>query len=250
VLSLAFVAGCALDEGSALAADFEADWADTSDVEAIDTVGYNTLPFAGTAKGTLFLEDGTSADRVAELAKELSEYVAGHDGITGEISADGITFTVSEDEARTGEVAALWQSLVEDDRVTGGAIDFASNDERLSVEISVVDAAAAMAVFEGMVADADPYLVASVPTSLDISCGQEVEPWLRIATGIGGEFPAEAIAAYEAVSAEYPVVGAGLRAEGASIVVGEGVDLVRAGELARNAAPDLVDIEVTSDSGD
>jgi hypothetical protein len=248
VLSLALVAGCALNEGSALAADFEADWADTADVEAIDTTGYNTLPFAGSATGTLFLEDGTSADRVAELAGELSEYVAGNDGITGEIDADGITFTVSADEALTGEVAALWQSLAEDDRVTGGAIEFAFGDDRLGVEIRAVDAAGAMAVFEEMVADADPYQAISSVTSLDISSGQAVEPWLSIATGVGGEVPADAIAAYEAVSAEYPVVGAGLRTDGAHIVVGEGVDLALAGELARSAAPDLAGLEVTSDS--
>jgi hypothetical protein len=50
--------GCAIDKGSALAADFEEDWAGTPDVVKIDTTDNNTLPFLGTASGVLILEDG------------------------------------------------------------------------------------------------------------------------------------------------------------------------------------------------
>jgi len=252
VLSLTFLAGCAIDRGTALAADFEEDWADTPDVADIDTYGDNILPFTGSATGTLVLEDGTSADRVAELANELSAYVADHDEITGEISADDITFTVAADEALTGEIAALWQSLADDLRVASGVIDFVSaNEDHLRVEITAVDATGAMAVFKDMVADANPYrALSSVATSLEVSTGREVRPWLRVTTDDDGKVPADAIAAYEAVAAQYPVVGAGLRTDGAGIVVGEGVDLGRAGELAGSAAPNLADLEVTSDNGD
>jgi hypothetical protein len=249
-LSLVFLAGCAIDKGTALAADFEADWADTPDVASIDTDHYNTLPFAGSATGILILEDDTSPERVAELANELSGYVADHDEITGEITADGIAFTVAADEALTADIAALWQSLAEDARVAAGVIDIASaNEDRLSVEITAVDAASAMAVFADTTADANPRLaIGSVPTSLEVGTEQEVRPWLAVATGPDGELPADAIAAYEAVAAAYPVAGAGLRVDGASIVLGEGADPGPAAELARSAAPGL-DLDVTSDEG-
>jgi len=128
MLSLIVVSGCALNKGSALAEDFEADWADTPDVAEIDTTGYNTLPYAGSAIGTLILEEGTSADRVAELAGELGAYVADHDHIDGEISLDRFTFSVSPDEECTDKVLAEWRSLVAD-QVAGAAIEIRSTDE-------------------------------------------------------------------------------------------------------------------------
>lgn len=251
MLGLTLLAGCAIDKGTALAADFEEDWADTPDVAEIDTNGDNTLPFAGSATGTLILEDGTSADRVAELANELTEYVADHDEVTGEISADGITFSVAPDSERTGDVVALWESLTADDRVASGLIDNGyRNEDNWNIEIIAIDAESALALFKDMAADADPYRpFSSAVTSLLVNTGQDTRPSLRVETDEDGNVPAEAIAAYEAVAAQYSVVGAGLAPDRAGIVVAAGTDLGHAGELARSAAPNLADIEVTADSG-
>lgn len=251
VLGLALSAGCAIDKGSALAEDFEQEWAGTADVAEIDTHGNNTLPFAGTATATLILEDGTSAERVTELAHELGAYIADHRGVTGEISADGITFAVAPNRERTGDVVALWESLAADERVARGLIDIGyQNDDEWTIEIVAVDAAGALALFKEMVGEADQYRpFSSAVTSLQIDTEREAELSLRVSTDPEGNVPAEAIAAYEAVAAQYPVVSGGLAPDHAGIVVAAGTDLVQAGELARRSAPGLTDIEVTADSG-
>ncbi|MFD3374115.1 MULTISPECIES: hypothetical protein [unclassified Streptomyces] len=253
MLGLPSLTGCAIDKGTALAADFEESWAGTPNVANIRTTKNNTLPFKGTSTGTLTLKDGTSADRVTELVGEMREYVARHDKITGRIAADGITFTVVADEGRTGEVLALWRSLTADDRVTNADINDAPWKEatdRWRIEVTAVDATGALAVFKDMYAKGDRHRPLSGVIVLTVKGGLFVE------TDFNDGFPAEAIAAYEAVLAQYPVVSATLRRDAVSgsavsIVVAEGVDRDHAGELARRAAPKLgAAVKVTSDSGD
>jgi hypothetical protein len=225
VLGLTLLAGCAIDKGTALAADFEKDWAGTPDVVKIHTTKNNTLPFLGTSTGTLILEDGTSADRVTELAGETRGYVARHDKITGRITADGIAFAVVADEGRTGEVLALWRSLTADDRVAGADIDDApwkETTDRWRIEVTAVDATGALAVFKDMVAEGDRHRPLSGVMVLEVK-----GPGLFVETDFNDRFPAEAIAAYEAVLAQYSVVGATLRRDpvagsAVNIVVAEG----------------------------
>ncbi|MGI5215460.1 hypothetical protein [Plantactinospora sp. CA-290183] len=259
VLGLTSLTGCAIDKGSALAADFEEDWAGTPDVVKIDTTRNNTLPFLGTASGVLILKDGTSADRVTELANKLGEYVAGHDNTTGRITADGITFTVVADRTRAGKALALWHSLTDDHRVVNGDIKDApwkEKTDRWEIKVTAVNQPAAMAVFKDMMADGDQHQPLSRVTSLEVSTERGVRPSLRVETDFNDGFPAEAIAAYDAVVARYRVVGATLRRDRAtgsvvSIVVADSADLDRAGELARTAAPTLgAAVKVTSDGGD
>ncbi|MEU4780386.1 hypothetical protein [Micromonospora sp. NPDC023633] len=251
VLGLTVLTGCAIDKGTALAADFAEDWAGTSDVADIDTTRDNTLPFLGTATGVLIVEDGTSADRVTELAGKLREYVVRHDTITGRITADGVTFTVVADEGRTGEVLALWRSLTADDRVVGGDVSDAAGREtgRWRAKVTAVDAAGALAVFMDMVADGGRHQPLSDVTSLEVGTGRGARSGLSVETGFDGGVPAEAIAAYEAVVVRCAVVHASLRPDRASIVVAASVDRARAGELARQAAPTLDAVEITSASG-
>lgn len=253
-LGLPLLTGCAIDKGTALAADFKEDWAGTPDVAKIHTTKDNTLPFLGKSTGTLILKDGTSADRVTELAGEMREYVARHDKITGRITADGIPFTVVADEGRTGEVLALWRSLTADDRVADADINDAPWKEatdRWRIEVTAVDATGALAVFKDMGAEGDRHRPLSGVMELKVR-----GPGLFVETDFNGGFPAEAIAAYEAVLAQYPVVGAGLRRDAVSgsavsIVVAESADQDHARELARRAAPNLgAAVEVTSDSAD
>ncbi|WP_091027348.1 hypothetical protein [Glycomyces harbinensis] len=253
---LTLLAGCAIDKGSALAADFEEHWADTADVAEIDTYGANTLPFMGSATGTLILEDGTSADRVAELANELGAYVADNCEVTGEITAEGVTFAVAPDSGRTGQVVEMWESLTADDRVSSGAIDIGfQNEDSWTIEITAADGSGAMAVFNEMAADTDPYrpFSSATVTTLEVSTVQGAPTSLRVATDNEGRVPAAAIAAYEAVAAQYTVVGGALLSEHgterASIVVATGADAAHADELARSAAPGLTDLEVTVESG-
>ncbi|MFD3619432.1 hypothetical protein ACFWWT_30155 [Streptomyces sp. NPDC058676] len=254
MVGLTLSTGCAIDKGTALAAGFEEHWAGTPDVTKIHTTKNNTLPFAGTSTGTLILKDGTSADRVTELAGEMREYVARHDKVTGRITADGITFTVAADEGRTGEVLALWRSLTADDRVVNGDIHDApwkKATDRWQIEVASVDATGALAVFKDMLAEGDRHRPLSGVMVLKAR-----GPGLFVETDFNDGFPAEAIAAYEAVLARYPVVGAGVRRDAVSgsavsIVVAKSADRDHADELARRAAPNLgAAVEVTSDSGD
>ncbi|MFD3307406.1 hypothetical protein [Streptomyces sp. NPDC058694] len=253
MLGLPSLTGCAIDKGTALAADFEESWAGTPDVANIRTTKNNTLPFKGTSTGTLTLKDGTSADRVTELVGEMREYVARHDKITGRIAADGITFTVVADEGRIGEVLALWRSLTADDRVANADINDAPWKEatdRWRIEVTTVDATGALAVFKDMYAKGDRHRPLSGVIVLTVKGGLFVE------TDFNDGFPAEAIAAYEAVLARYPIVSATLRRDAVSgsvvsIVVADGVDWDHARELARRAAPKLgAAVKVTSDRGD
>ncbi len=247
------LSGCAIDKGTALAADFEDNWAGTPDVAKIRTTKNNTLPFKGTSTGTLILKDGTSADRVTKLVGKLREYVARHDKVTGRIAVDGITFTVVADERRTREVLALWRSLTADDRVADADINDApwrEATDRWRIEVTAVDATGALAVFKDMYAEGDRHRPLSGVIVLTVKGGLFVE------TDFNDRFPAEAIAAYEAVLAQYPVVGATLRRDAVSgsavnIVVAKGADRDHADELARRAAPNLgAAIKVTSDSAD
>ncbi|MFI6279762.1 hypothetical protein [Streptomyces sp. NPDC050988] len=254
MLSLPSLTGCAIDKGTALAADFEENWADTPDVAKIRTTKNNTLPFKGTSTGTLTVKEGTSADRVTELVGEMRKYVARHDKITGRIAADDITFTVVADKGRTGEVLALWRSLTADDRVVDADINDApwkGATDRWRIEVTAVDATGALAVFKDMYAKGDRHRPLAGVMVLRVR-----GPGLFVESDFNDGFPAEAVAAYEAVLAQYPVVGATLRRDAVSgsaagIVVAKGVDRNHAGELARRAAPNLgAAVEVTSDNAD
>lgn len=253
MLGLTLLTGCAIDKGTALAADFEEDWAGAPDVAKIHTTKDNTLPFLGKSTGTLILKDGTSADSVTKLGNELGDYVTRHDKVTGRITADDITFTVVAEERRTREVLALWRSLTADDQVANGDIDDSpwKGTDRWQIEVTAVDATGAMAVFKDMVADGDRHRPLSNVTSLEVGTEHGVRPRLSVATDFDGGVPAEAIAAYEAVVAQYSVVHASLQPDRVGIVVAESADRDHAGELARRAAPNLgAAVEVTSDSGD
>ncbi|MFD3484199.1 hypothetical protein [Streptomyces sp. NPDC058665] len=244
--------GCAIDKGTALAADFEKDWAGTADVVRIHTTKNNTLPFAGSSTGVLVLAEGTSADRVSERAAELGDYVARHKKITGRITADGITFTVFADKGRTREVLALWRSLTVDDHVVDGDINDASRKAATGwrSEFTAADATGAMTVFKDMVSDGGRYRPLSGVASLKVSTGRDVLPGLSVETAFDGTLPTEAIAAYEAVTARHEVAGAGLQPDRLSIVVADGADLADADEVARSAAPGLgAAVEVRSKGG-
>lgn len=253
MLGLPWLTGCAIDKGTALAADFQEAWAGTPDVAKIRTTKNNTLPFKGTSDGTLILKEGTSADRVTKLAGEMREYVARHDKITGRITADGITFTVVADKRRTHEVLALWRSLTADAQVVNADIDdqpWKEATERWRIEVATVDAGGALTVFKDMLAEGDRHRRLSGVMVLKVT-----GPGLFVETDFNDGFPAEAIAAYEAVLAQYPVAGAGVRRDAVSgsavsIVVAQGADRDHADELARRAAPNLgAAVKVTSDSG-
>jgi hypothetical protein len=178
---------------------------------------------------------------VTALAERLGKYVSDHDAVTGRITAGTFTFTVVADRKRTGEVLALWRSLAADDRAVGGDIDdvFWKDTDRWEAEITAVDAAGAMAVFKDVTTDGDRHRPLSDVTSLKVATKQGARSGLSVETGFDGDLPAEAIAAYEAVAARYPVVRTSMTPDRASIVVAESADLTQAGELARKAAPNL-----------
>jgi hypothetical protein len=70
-----------------------------------------------------------------------------------------------------------------------------------------------------------------------------VRPGLSVWTGFDGSLPTETVVA------QHRVIDAGLHHDRVRIVVTEGVDRVRAGELARSAAPNLgAAVKVGSDS--
>ncbi|WP_372348432.1 hypothetical protein [Streptomyces sp. KL116D] len=233
---------CAVDKGSALAADFETSWTGTPDVAEIHTTKNNTLPFLGSSIGTLTVDEGTSADRLAQLAGELRKYVVRHDKVTGRITAHDITFTVAADEGRTGEVLALWRSLTADEKVKSADIHDAPWKEatvRWRIEATAVDAAGALTVFKDMLTEGGRHRSLTGVTSLKVT-----GPGLFVETDFHDAFPAEAIAAYEAVLAQHSVTRATLRRDAVSgsavtIVVADRADVAHAGELARSAAPNL-----------
>jgi hypothetical protein len=250
VLSLLLLCGCAIDKGTALAADFNEAWAGTPDVTKIHTTENNTLPFAGTATGTLVLKDGTPADRVTGLANDLRRYVAEHRTTTGRITAGSVTFTVVADQERADEVLALWRSLTADDRMLTGDISDASTKEAARWRIELTAAADAVALFKDVVADGEQHRPLSDVMSLRIRAGRDARPGVAVETDFNGTLPTEAIAAYEAVAARYTVVRAFLTPDRASIVVAKDAEQARAHELAEAAAPGLgADVKVTSDSG-
>ncbi|MFD9543941.1 hypothetical protein [Streptomyces sp. NPDC060022] len=241
VLALPLLTGCAIDEGTALAADFEEDWVGTSDVEKVSTFKDNTLPFMGKATGVLVLKDGTPPDRVAERADELREYVARNDSVTGRITADGITITVDADERRAGEVVALWRSLTADERVVDGDISGSSSKKghRWLSKVTAVDSTGALAVFDDMTGSGGRQRPLSDVTSVEVRTGRDVRPGLLVRSDANGGLPTEATAAYEAVVAEHPVVGASLQPARVSITLADAADRDDALELARRAAPGL-----------
>lgn len=244
---------CAVDKGSALAASFEESWAGTPDVAEMRTTRNNTLPFLGTSTGTLTVDEGTSAERVAQLASELRKYVARHDKVTGRITANNITFTVVADDGRTGEVLALWRSLTADDQVKRADIHDAPWREatvRWRIEVTAVDASGVLTVFKDMLTEGGRHRPLTGVTVLRVT-----GPGLFVETDFHDVFPAEAIAAYGAVLAQHSVTGAALRRDAvsgsaATIVVADSADVVHAGELARSAAPNLgAAVEVRGSTG-
>ncbi|MEU8394482.1 hypothetical protein AB0C28_04810 [Nonomuraea sp. NPDC048892] len=248
-MGLLLSSGCAIDKGTALAADFDADWAGTPDVTKIDTTRNNTLPFAGSASGTLILRDGTPADRVSALANDLRRYVAEHRNVTGRITAGAVSFTVVADRRRADEALSLWRSLTTDDRTLTGDLHDAPTKGvvRWRIELTATDAAAAMTLFEDLVTDGGRHRPLSDVVSLKVGTGRTARPALSVGTDFNGARPTEAIAAYQAVAARYAVAAASLMPDRAAIVVAKQADLARASELAGKAAPGLgATLKVTS----
>ncbi|MFI6874693.1 hypothetical protein ACIBL6_14745 [Streptomyces sp. NPDC050400] len=252
-LARAALTVCAVDKGSALAANFEKSWAGTPDVAEIRTTKNNTLPFLGSSTGTLTVDEGTSADRVTQLAGELREYVVRRSKVTGRITANDITFTVAADEGRTGEVLALWRSLTADDKVKSADIHDAPWKEatvRWRIEATAVDAAGVLTAFKDMLVDGGRHRHLTGVTSLKVT-----GPGLFVETDFHDAFPAEAIAAYEAVLAQHSVTRATLRRDAVSnsavtMIVADSADVAHAGELARSAAPNLgAAVEVRGSAG-
>ncbi|MEV5493938.1 hypothetical protein AB0M50_00895 [Nonomuraea fuscirosea] len=233
--------GCAIDKGTALAAGFDADWAGTPDVTTIDTTENNTLPFAGSAAGTLTLRDGTPADRVSALANDLRRYVTEHGNVTGRIAAGTVTFTVVADRRRADEALALWRSLTADRRLLSGDLHDAPTKGvvRWRVELTATDAAAATTLFEDLLTDGGRHRPLSDVVSLKVGTGRDTRPGLSVGTDFNGARPTEALAAYQAVAARYAVAAATLMPDRAAIVVAKQADLARARELAEKAAPTL-----------
>ncbi|MGW5383509.1 hypothetical protein [Nocardia sp. NPDC003963] len=253
VLALPLLSGCAIDKGTALAAKFDKDWAGTSDIAEVDVYGYNILPFAGKAVGTLVFEDGASPDRVVERAGDLREYLARNGSITGRITAHGITVTVDPDERRGREILDLWRSLATDERVVNGDIESWTSKSvfHWQSKVTTVDSAAAMAVFGDMVGNGGPHRLPSDLTSVQVVTRAGASPAISVQSDADGRLPTETIAAYEAVRAEYQVVDATLDTTSVRIVVAGAADLEDIRELARRAAPGLgADaISVTSRGG-
>ncbi|MBM2615523.1 hypothetical protein JIG36_08085 [Actinoplanes sp. LDG1-06] len=242
ILSLALVSGCAVNQGTALAAEFDEVWAGTPDVSEVRTSGDNPLPFSGSAVGELVVADGTGADRVTQLAGELRRYVADNDHVTGRITAGGITVTVVAEEERNTESLGLWLSLTTDDRVSEG--DLAETTSGRRIMVTAAGPEAVLDVFRDMVADGGRHEPLTRVRSLTVMTGPRATPYLSLQTDHEGRVPEPALAAYEAVRAEYEVVRASVRADRTagslvSIVVSPDADLAAATELARSAAPGL-----------
>ena len=251
-LGLPLTGGCAIDEGTAIAEDFQEDWTGAPDVADIRTTKNNTLPFSGTASGTLVLEDGTPADRVSARAVQLGRYVARHGSLTGRITADGVTITVDADQGRTREVVALWRSLTADERVVSGEVSSSTwkGTFRWKAEVAVVDAPGALTLFDDMVSEGDRHRPLSDVTGVQVDTERWVSPGLSVRTDDDGNLPTEAIAAYEAVAARHSVSYANLQSDLAGIRVADRADQADALKLARNAAPGLGDaMTVASDPG-
>ncbi|KAB8170872.1 hypothetical protein FH609_001950 [Streptomyces sp. 3MP-14] len=240
-LALPLLTGCAVNQGTALASDFEEHWGGTPDVAEVVVHGYNTLPFSGTATGTLVLREGTPPERVGERAEALREYVAREGSVTGRITADDITFTVAADEGRTREVLALWASLRSDARVVDGDVGAATlrGEHRWQARVTVVDADGALAVFDDLLGGGGRHRPPSDPMAVEVVTASGARPGLSIRSELDGRLPTEALAAYEAVVAELPVAGATLRDTGLSITVADPADLDAALALAREAAPGM-----------
>ncbi|QKW14257.1 hypothetical protein [Verrucosispora sp. NA02020] len=248
VLGLTVLSGCAVNKGSALAADFEADWAGTPDVATVHATEENTLPFFGTSTGTLTVQEGTSADRVSELAGELRQYVAGRDDVTGKIAAADIIFTVVPDSARTDEVVSLWRSMSTDPQVTSAHISKPSRADvnRWRIVGTAPNVVGAMELFDDLTTGGGRHGTLTGVTTVLISTDRTVEPAVSVETGADGAVPVEAIAAFRAVVGRYPMVRATLRVDRVSIVLTRPEDRSAAEEVARALAPNLGTVEVTS----
>ncbi|MFI7023934.1 hypothetical protein ACIBMZ_14615 [Micromonospora sp. NPDC049900] len=248
VLGLTLLSGCAVNKGSALAADFEADWAGTPDVASVQATEENTLPFFGTSTGTLTVQEGTSADRVSELAGELRQYVAGRDDVSGKITVGDITFAVVPDSARTDEVVSLWRSMSTDSRVTSAHISRPSRADvdRWRIVGTAPNVVGAMELFDDLTTGGGRHGTLTGVTTVLISTDRGVDPAVSVETGADGAVPVEAIAAFRAVVGRYPMVRATLRVDRVSIVLTRPEDQAAAEEVARALAPNLGIVEVTS----
>jgi hypothetical protein len=246
---IGLLTGCAVNKGSALAASFDEDWAGTPDVTEVRTTGDNPLPFAGSATGELVLADGTQPDRIAQLAGELRGYVADRDNVTGRITADAITLTVGPDQSHDDETLTLWRSLTRDERVLDGDLAYVGADEgaRRRLLVTAIDPAAAMAVFQDMVTGSEPgglHTPVTGARSVHVRTEPRTLPSLHVQTDHEGGVPVSAIAAYEAVRAEFEVVSASIqpdRTTGSKLTVrvGPDDDPDAAVSVARAAAPSL-----------
>ncbi|MCO7275470.1 hypothetical protein [Cellulosimicrobium cellulans] len=229
VLVVGLTSACALNAGSAKAQRFEDDWRGTPDVAEVETDASNDLPFAGSAHGTLVVEPGTSAERVAELFHELGAYVDAHDGVDGSLEVEHLTLGARPDRERNDAVLDTWNALRDDPAVVGGEL----GTSEVSVDLD------------------DPERFARLVADLALP-GDELQPLEGtdvvvtagpfVAEVASGDDPSAALDALRAVDDEYGVTEARLVTSPDPRLELRVVDPARIADaqaLARSTAPEI-----------
>lgn len=239
IASLA-VGGCAVDKGSALADQFEEDWAGTEDVMDAYATFSNSLPFVGSADGTLVLADDVSEERVEELVHELGEYEAEHDGVNGSLKIGESLLGVANTREGNEALIDWWRVVRADPEVATYTVeDDGSGGAKVS--LVVTDAERVDEVFEDLVDGGGAYPVLDGEGDVRV---EDPESAFVIDTlpGDVGEWD-RAIAAYRAVEERYDVTRLTIDYR-CVIGVAEGVPVEEARQVAEAAAPGLTDLTV------
>ncbi|KZM35682.1 hypothetical protein [Oerskovia enterophila] len=230
-LCLALVAGgCAVNAGSAKADAFERHFEDVPDVAAASAGGTNDLPFVGSATATVEIAPGTSRERVAEIVHLVGEYQHDHSGVVSTVEFDGSSIAVADKAATNDADLALVHALVDTPEV--GTVQLLARE-------TVVTAAPGVSftmLFEDLLRADGPYpVLPDVELSVLDSTGS-----LEVVSE-DGTVPVEPLAAFHAIAAVFPPVGAEISADRLRVRVAHDADRLAARDLALAAAPSVAE---------
>ncbi|MEP6479897.1 MAG: hypothetical protein ABJB03_10930 [Rhodoglobus sp.] len=197
------ITGCGpINAGSASADRFREYMADQPGVADVQIAASNDLPFQGSASGTVVLDDGADESTLSAVMDRMAGYLrdrAGNVSWWMVAEVDGFTVHVSAVDEENRAIVDLLGQARAIDGIVGGRLGSADRSEPAN-DLVIEDPAQFVATLKQLVK-------LGFASAVRV---RDVDSTFAVTSTDGRQLPEPEIAAYEAVSAVYPVLGATL----------------------------------------
>jgi hypothetical protein len=229
--------GCSANRGTDLEADLKNRLKGVEGIERVAVSGQNTLPFMGTAKGTIVLEDDVTLERAYEISSILAPYVEGSNPeyeLT--IQMDTVKVEVSPVQQQNKRGLALVEQVQEQTAVKSALLAYGTGDHACIVEAEA-SAADVLAAYEDLV-ELRERTEGCERVAVEISDGQGLEitdtavPWSPLHSLPDAKPLGKKLATLRAVLEKYDVESYTLNPDQMVLRIARGEDVAAAERLA------------------